>query len=45
LYRYSSYPGGLAHSYEVFAGNRADVTTIEEIVTLMEDKYGQARRI
>lgn len=38
-------PEGLPISYEVFAGNRADVTTIEEIVTLMEDKYGQARRI
>ena len=38
-------PEGLPISYEVFAGNRADVTTIEEIVTIMEDKYGQARRI
>ena len=38
-------PEGLPISYEVFAGNRADVTTIEEIVTLMEDKYGQAHRI
>ena len=38
-------PEGLPICYEVFAGNRADVTTIEEIVTLMEDKYGQARRI
>jgi transposase len=38
-------PEGLPISYEVFAGNRADVTTIEEVVTLMEDKYGQARRI
>ena len=32
-------------AYEVFAGNRADVTTLEEIVTLMEDKYGQAQRM
>jgi transposase len=38
-------PEGLPISYEVFAGNRADVTTIKEIVTIMEDKYGQARRI
>jgi len=38
-------PEGLPISYEVFDGNRADVTTIEQIVTLMEDKYGQARRI
>jgi Transposase DDE domain/Domain of unknown function (DUF4277) len=38
-------PEGLPISYEVFAGNRADVTTIEAIVTMMEDKYGQARRI
>jgi transposase len=38
-------PEGLPISYEVFAGNRADVTTVEEIVKTMEDKYGQARRI
>ena len=38
-------PEGLPISYEVFAGNRADVTTLEQIVTLMEDKYGQARLI
>ena len=38
-------PEGLPISYEVFAGNRADVTTIEAIVNMMEDKYGQARRI
>jgi transposase len=38
-------PEGLPVCYEVFDGNRADVTTIEEIVTIMEDKYGQARRI
>jgi transposase len=29
----------------VFAGNRADVTTLEEIVTLMERRYGQADRV
>jgi transposase len=38
-------PEGLPIAYEVFAGNRNDVTTLEEIVRLMEDKYGQARRV
>jgi transposase len=38
-------PEGLPLAYEVFAGNRADVTTVEEIVTVMEEKYGQAKRI
>jgi hypothetical protein len=38
-------PEGLPLAYEVFAGNRADVTTIEDIVKIMEEKYGQARRI
>ena len=32
-------------SFEVFAGNRADVTTVEDIVRLMEGKYGQAERV
>lgn len=32
-------------AYEVFAGNRADVTTVEDIVDLMERKYGRAERI
>jgi hypothetical protein len=32
-------------AYEVFAGNRNDVTTVEEIITLMEEKYGKAKRI
>jgi transposase len=36
---------GLPLSYEVFAGNRADVTTVEEMVEAMEKKYGEARRI
>jgi Transposase DDE domain len=36
---------GLPLAYEVFAGNRADVTTVEAMVTCMEDKYGQAQRI
>src|SRR5208337_1187140 len=38
-------PEGLPVAYEVFAGNRADVTTLEAIVRLMEDKYGQAQRV
>jgi transposase len=31
--------------YEVFAGNRNDVTTVEEIVETMERRYGRADRI
>lgn len=37
--------GGIPLGYEVFAGNRSDVTTLREIVTLMEGRYGQADRI
>jgi transposase len=36
---------GLPVAYEVFGGNRADVTTLEEIVKLMEEKHGQPRRV
>jgi Transposase DDE domain len=36
---------GLPLAYEVFAGNRNDVTTVEEIITVMAAKYGQAKRI
>lgn len=36
---------GLPLGYEVFAGNRSDLTTVEEIVAAMENKYGQANRI
>jgi len=36
---------GLPLGYEVFAGNRSDVTTVEEIVETMEARYGQAERI
>ena len=36
---------GLPLGYEVFAGNRSDVTTVEEIVQAMKQKYGQANRI
>ncbi|HRP03584.1 MAG TPA: IS1634 family transposase, partial [Opitutaceae bacterium] len=38
-------PEGLPLSFETFAGNRADVTTVEQIVTAMETKYGVAERI
>lgn len=36
---------GLPLGYEVFAGNCSDVTTVEEMVAAMENKYGQANRI
>ena len=36
---------GMPLGYEVFAGNRADVTTLEEIVGVMEARYGKANRI
>jgi transposase len=36
---------GMPLGYEVFAGNRADVKTVEEIVTLIESRYGVAERI
>jgi transposase len=36
---------GMPLGYEVFAGNRTDVTTVEEIVTTMEQRYGLADRI
>jgi hypothetical protein len=36
---------GMPLGYEVFAGNRADVTTVEEIVEAMESRYGRADRI
>jgi hypothetical protein len=31
--------------YELFAGNRADVTTVEEVVESMEARFGLAQRI
>jgi transposase len=37
--------GGIPLGYEVFAGNRTDVTTVEEIVGVMEARYGQASRV
>jgi transposase len=36
---------GLPVGYEVFAGNRTDVTTVEEIVEAMEARYGLAQRL
>jgi len=36
---------GLPLGYEVFAGNRHDSTTLEEIVETMERRYGKAERI
>lgn len=38
-------PEGLPIGYEIFSGNTADVTTVEEMVEVMETKYGQAERI
>jgi len=37
--------GGMPLGFEIFDGNRSDVTTVEEIVETMERKYGKARRI
>ena len=36
---------GMPLGYEVFAGNRTDVTTVEEIVETMEKRYGIANRV
>jgi transposase len=36
---------GMPLGYELFAGNRTDVTTVKEIVGTMEARYGQAQRI
>jgi transposase len=36
---------GLPLSYEVFPGNRVDVTTVEHIVATMEARFGLAQRI
>jgi hypothetical protein len=36
---------GMPLGYEVFAGNRNDVTTVEEVIRAIEAKYGRARRI
>jgi len=36
---------GMPLGYEVFAGNRHDSTTLEEIVETMEGRYGRSNRI
>ena len=36
---------GMPLGYEVFAGNRSDGTTVEEIVETMEGRYGRAGRV
>jgi transposase len=36
---------GMPVGYEIFAGNTADVTTVEDIVNLMEKRYGKSDRI
>lgn len=36
---------GMPLGYEVFAGNRTDVTTVQEIVEKIETQYGKAERI
>jgi Transposase DDE domain len=36
---------GFPFSYETFHGNRADVSTMETILRMVERKYGKARRI
>jgi transposase len=36
---------GMPIGYEVFAGNRRDSTTVEEIVTTMELRYGKSSRV
>lgn len=36
---------GMPIGYELFAGNKADVTTVQDVVTTMEERYGKADRI
>jgi transposase len=36
---------GMPLGYEVFDGNRTDVTTVEEIVGIVEARYGAAERV
>jgi transposase len=38
-------PEGFPLSYEIFDGNRADVTTLEAMLEQVEAKHGRARRI
>ncbi len=36
---------GMPMGYEVFDGNRSDSTTVEEIVSIMETRYGKSHRV
>jgi transposase len=36
---------GFPFSYELFDGNRADVSTVETILRTVERKHGKARRV
>jgi transposase len=36
---------GMPLGYEIFPGNRTDVTTVEEIVAKMEARFGKANRV
>jgi transposase len=36
---------GMPVGYEVFPGNTADVSTVERVITLMEERYGKSHRI
>jgi len=36
---------GLPLAFEIFDGNRVDVTTTQEVIQIMESKYGKANRI
>jgi transposase len=38
-------PEGFPLTYEVFDGNRADVTTLEQMLEVVESQHGRARRI
>jgi transposase len=38
-------PDGFPFSYELFDGNRADVSTVEAILRTVERKHGKARRV
>lgn len=38
-------PGGIPLGYEVFDGNTNDATTVQQMVTSVEAKYGRVRRI
>ncbi len=38
-------PEGLPVGYEIFPGNRADTSTLQEVVVSMEHKYGRPNRV